>query len=105
MLSTLLLEHDEWSKPHPDTEERADRFVVTGLQVHVTAVVKLLHTAPPPEDTVTPGRDSTLPTVDDKKKSWRVKPNYFHCKIIKQWCMKEEVLISKNFTLSPIGLI
>lgn len=68
MLSTPLLEHDERSKPHPDTEERADRFVVTGLQVHVTAVVKLLHAAPPPEDTVAPGRDSTLPTVDGKNK-------------------------------------
>lgn len=101
MLSTPLLEHDERTKPYSDTEERADRFVVTGLQLHVTAVVKLLYVAPPPEDTVAPGRDSTLPTVDDKK---QIMTCLAHFKIIEQ-CLKEDLLILKNCTLSPIGPI
>lgn len=48
---------------HPNAEERADRFVITGLQLHVTAVVKLFDVTPPPQNTVTPRRDSTLSTV------------------------------------------
>lgn len=49
------------SASYPDTEEGADRLVVTSFQLHVAPVVELFDTAAPPQDSVTPGRDTTLP--------------------------------------------
>lgn len=45
---------------YPDAEERADRLVVTGLQLHVAAVVQLLDVEAAPQHPVAPGRDTAL---------------------------------------------
>lgn len=48
---------------YPDTEEGADRLVVTCLQLHVTPVFQLVDIVPSPKDSVTPGRHAALPTA------------------------------------------
>lgn len=48
---------------YPDTEEGADRLVITSLQLHVTPVFELLDIVAPPQDSVTPGWDTALPTA------------------------------------------
>lgn len=47
---------------YPDTEEGANRLVVTRLQLHVTPVFQLLDIVAPPQDSVTPSRYTALPT-------------------------------------------
>lgn len=53
--------------PYPDTEEGADRLVVTRLQLHVTPVFELLDIVAPPQDSITPGRDTALPTAGNSR--------------------------------------
>lgn len=48
---------------YPNFKEGTDGLVVTCLQVHVTLVFELLDTVSPPEDSVTPSRDTTLSTA------------------------------------------
>lgn len=48
---------------YPNTEEGADRLVVTSLQLHVTPVFELLDIVAPPQDSVTPSWDTALPTA------------------------------------------
>lgn len=45
------------------SKERADRFVVTSLQLHVTLVSELLDITSSPQDSVTPRRDTALPAA------------------------------------------
>lgn len=57
---------------HSDTEEGADRFVITGLQLHVTLVFELLDVVSPPQNSVTPGRNTTLPATWERKlRPWK----------------------------------
>lgn len=48
---------------YPDTEEGANRLVVTCLHIHVTPVFELLDVVAPPQDSVTPSRYTALPTA------------------------------------------
>lgn len=57
---------------YPDAEEGADRLVVTSLQLHVTPIFELLDVVASPQDSVTPGRDTTLPTAGNSH-SFRAK--------------------------------
>ncbi len=52
---------------YPDSEEGADGLVVTCLQLHVTPVSELLDIVAPPQDSVTPGRDTALPTAGNSR--------------------------------------
>lgn len=48
---------------YPNTEDSTDRLVVTSLQLHVTPVFELLDIVAPPQNSVTPSRDTALPTA------------------------------------------
>lgn len=52
---------------YPNSEERADRLVVAGLQLHVTPVFELVDIISSPKDSVTPGRHAALPTAEIRK--------------------------------------
>lgn len=45
---------------HPYFEQGADRLVVTVSHSHVTLITQLVYVLPPPQNTITPGWDSTL---------------------------------------------
>lgn len=53
----------EERRPYPNVEKRADWLVVTGLQVHMAAIVELVDVPTPPEDSVTPRWHTTLSTT------------------------------------------
>lgn len=56
---------------YPNTEEGANRLVVTSLQLHVTLVFELLDIVAPPQDSITPSRDTALPTAGIKSEFQR----------------------------------
>lgn len=51
------------TQTYPNAEQGTDRFVVTGLELHVTAVPELVDIPSPPKDPVTPRWHTTLPTT------------------------------------------
>lgn len=58
---------------YPNIEKRANRLVVTSLQIHVTPIYELLDIVASPQDSVTPCRYTALPTAGIHD-SFRQKP-------------------------------
>lgn len=51
------------TQTYPNAEKGTDRLVVTGLEVHVTAVPELIDVPSSPKDAITPGWHTALPTT------------------------------------------